>query len=99
MNIVYFYFFILIPITFAEECCEVRPWSSWGECSKTCGSSIQERTRICSTYDGWTLGLTCNKADAVKVNAKKYQKKTCYKDPCRKLLILIEIYLDICREV
>ena len=88
MNIVYLYFINFITFSYAE-CCEVQEWSPWGDCSATCGSSSQQRMRICSTYDGWKLGLACNMDDAKKEEAKKYETQFCQTEACRKLLIFI----------
>ena len=45
------------------ELCEVQPWNDWSGTDSTCGSAIQTRRRVCSSPDGWTLGLTCNDKD------------------------------------
>ena len=86
MNIVYFYFICFVnflTFTVANDCeCVVEPWGDWSDCSVTCGSGTKKRKRICSTKDGWTLGLTCNSADA----STKYDLQTCSLENCRELL-------------
>ena len=88
MNVVYFYFIYFyfvnfLTLTVANDCeCEVEPWGGWSDCSVTCGSGRKTRKRICSTKDGWTLGLTCNSEDA----RTKLDQKTCSLKSCRELL-------------
>ena len=56
--------------------CEAEPWSEW--ISVGCGSA--SRWRVCSGYNGWTLGLACNEKDRHNVLERKVLA------PCRKLL-------------
>jgi len=87
MNVVYFFISHFFMITVANDCeCEVEPWSNWGPCSSTCGTSSKKRERICSSCNGWTLCMTCNDEDAKKWNARKTEYFTCHNDPCRKFL-------------
>ena len=80
MNVVYFYFVNFLTLTVANDCeCEVKPWGDWSSCSATCGSARKTRERICSTKDGWTLGLTCNSADKLT----KYDHQICSLENCR----------------
>lgn len=89
MNFVYFFISHLFMLTVANDCeCEAEPWTSWSECPSTCGHSQRKRTRICSTCVGWTACLTCNEEDAKKDNALRAEYLNCYKDPCRKFLII-----------
>ena len=69
---------ILFLIKFSLACeCEVEPWSDWSACS-TMGT--KQRSRVCSTKNGWTLGLSCNDADNQRAYAETF---------CRKFLVFI----------
>ena len=64
MNVLFFYILNLVEIAIVYGCeCEVEPWSNWVPPDVNCGKAYDWRTRICSTNNGWTLGLTCSEED------------------------------------
>ena len=64
MNVLYFYFLNLVEIAIVYGCeCEVEPWSNWEPTDEDCGKANDRRSRICSTNNGWTLGLACHEKD------------------------------------
>ena len=82
MNIVQFYFFNFLTLTFANDCeCEAKPWTDWEICS--CKKE-QKRMRVCSTTSGWSLGFSCTDSD----NRNKYEYRDCSPSK-RKLFIFI----------
>ena len=79
MNFVYLCFLNSLTLTVANDCeCEVEPWGDWGPCSATC-EGVRSKTRICSTNNGWTLGLSCHTKD----ETPKFQYQTCNPRACR----------------
>ena len=77
----FFVLFILSREIIAACECEVSGWTQWStKCSKTCDGGYISRTRVCSTNNGWTLGLTCSAKDESTVT----QQKHCNTQKCRK---------------
>ena len=60
-------------------------WSSWGECSVTCGGGVQSRTRTCTNPPPSGGGPNC--IDQNLGPAK--QEQACNKGDCRECLFLI----------
>ena len=72
--------FRLLNFVVANDCeCEVQPWNDWSGTHSTCGSAIETRRRVCSTPNGFTLGLTCHEAD----QRQKYDSRDVVLPACR----------------
>ena len=74
----------------ANDCeCEVEPWSQWsGTWSATCGTAYKTRQRVCSTTDGWTLGLSCHSKD----HRTRDEYKSVVLPACRKFSLYIKLH-------
>ena len=73
-------FLNLIRINLACEC-EAEPWTSWTGSCPDCGEHSLARTRVCSTYNGWALGLVCHDKDKTTVS----ETMRCNIPLCRKI--------------
>ncbi|KAL9988946.1 hypothetical protein ACROYT_G003444 [Oculina patagonica] len=54
------------------------PWSSFGECSVTCGNGVQKRERSCNNPAPMFDGLSCDKLEL----GPSVETKECKKDMC-----------------
>lgn len=54
------------------------PWSSFGECSVTCGNGVQKRERSCDSPAPMFGGLSCDKLEL----GSSDETKECKKDMC-----------------
>ena len=81
----------------ANDCeCEVEPWSNWYGQDVTCGSTQKMRQRVCSTPDGWTLGLTCTSKDEnTKSEYKSVELPDCRKSSFINSSILINFFWKV----
>jgi len=59
-------------------------WSSWGECSVTCGEGVQKRTRTCTKPPPSGGGPDCVEQDLGPVE----EEQACNKGDCRERLLL-----------
>ena len=72
--------FLQFYVVQANSCeCEVQPWGQWSSPDVSCSVTVR-RNRVCSTKNGWTLGLSCHPKD----NTTVFESKVL--PPCRKLL-------------
>ena len=54
------------------------PWSTFGECSVTCGNGVQKRERSCDSPAPMFDGLSCDKLElGPSVETKECRKDTC----------------------
>ena len=75
-------------VAVADNCeCEVEPWNEWSVADATCGPAMQRRQRVCSSVDGWTLGLTCHVDDHII----KYDSRDVVLPACRKLNLDVKL--------
>ena len=54
------------------------PWSTFGECSVTCGNGVQKRERSCDSPAPMFDGLSCDKLEL----GSSIETKECRKDMC-----------------
>ena len=73
----------------ANDCeCEVEPWSQWSVAYATCGSTHKTRQRVCSTVNGWALGLSCHTQD----ETTKTEYEAVVLPACRKFSLNIKLH-------
>ena len=68
-------FFLAVPGGYTE-------WSSWGECSVTCGGGVQKRTRTCTNPPPSGGGPNCIEQNLGPAE----QQQACNKGDCRECL-------------
>ena len=71
----YFYSFITNRECNENDCPSWTEWSTWGECSTTCGGGTCQRQRMCKLPDGTDVPSTqCSGTDT--------ETKTCNENKC-----------------
>ena len=88
-GVLYFQFMRIVILLFrqfnfvvANDCeCEVEGWSNWSDPDATCGTALKTRRRVCSSFNGLTLGLTCRE----KGHYTRQEFESVVLTDCRKL--------------